>query len=119
MIVPSVDVYVTYRCNLRCSHCFVGNNLNLNSHFDVEDLRALLHHLHTWQTEEVTFLGGEPTLYPSLIEAVKLAQFLGLEARIVTSIGLHGFARFMEHFDGQSPDISASVWMDQAQSITI
>lgn len=101
MIVPSVDIYVTYRCNLRCSHCFVGDNLNLNSHFDFEDLRALLDHLHIWQTEEVTFLGGEPTLYLSLIEAVKLVQFLGLEARIVTN-GLHGFAHFMEHFDGTS-----------------
>lgn len=99
MIVPSVDIYVTYRCNLRCSHCFVGDNLNLNSHFDFDTLSALIRALHRWKTETVTFLGGEPTLYPRFVEAVELIQFLGMNARMVTN-GLHGFANFMKQFDG-------------------
>ncbi len=99
MIVPSIDIYVTYRCNLRCSHCFVGDNLNLNSHFDFDDLYALIRSLHHWKTEEVTFLGGEPTLYPRIVEAVELVQSLGMKTRIVTN-GLHGFATFMKRFDG-------------------
>src|SRR5579885_2094915 len=99
MIVPSVDIYVTYRCNLRCSHCFVGDNLALNSHFNFDDLSTLLHTLHDWKTEEVTFLGGEPTLYPKIVETVKLVQSLGMQARMVTN-GLHGFANFLKRFDG-------------------
>lgn len=98
MIVPFVDIYVTYRCNLRCSHCFVGDNLSLNSHFGFDDLSALIHTLHRWKTEGVTFLGGEPTLYPRIVEAVKLVQSLGMKARMVTN-GLHGFANFMKRFD--------------------
>jgi MoaA/NifB/PqqE/SkfB family radical SAM enzyme len=99
MIVPSVDIYATYRCNLRCSHCFVGENLSLNSHFPFADLYALIQALPQWKTKAVTFLGAEPTLYPCILEAVELVQSLGMQARIVTN-GLHGFANFMKRFDG-------------------
>jgi MoaA/NifB/PqqE/SkfB family radical SAM enzyme len=95
-----VDIYVTYRCNLRCTHCFVGDNLSTGQSFAYDSLARLITGARSrWDTEEVTFLGGEPTLYPRLIDAVLLAQAQGLHVRIVTN-GLHGFRSFVDHFDG-------------------
>jgi molybdenum cofactor biosynthesis enzyme MoaA len=61
MQVPSIDVYVSYRCNLRCTHCFLGEHLNSNLTFSLQDLIALVDTCPQWGTEEITLLGGEPT----------------------------------------------------------
>lgn len=109
MNVPSVDIYVTYRCNLRCPHCFVGDLLDLNSLFDFADLTALIHKLQGWGTKEITFLGGEPTLYPPIIDSIKLVQSLNMRARIVTN-GLYSFTHFLQRFDGKElPFVGFSV----------
>lgn len=109
MLVPSVDVYVTYRCNLRCSHCFVGDNLATNHNFPFDSLMRLIDASPTWGTEEITFLGGEPTLYPHIGEAVGAVQAAGMTARMVTN-GLHGFRAFMDHHDGpQLPLVGFSI----------
>jgi MoaA/NifB/PqqE/SkfB family radical SAM enzyme len=99
MHVPSIDVYVSYRCNLRCKHCFLGDHLNSNLTYSFDELTALVDTCPEWGTEEVTLLGGEPTIYRGVEELVHHIQARGLRARLVTN-GLHGFARFMDRFDG-------------------
>ncbi|MFJ8198231.1 radical SAM protein [Streptomyces sp. NPDC096152] len=98
-----MDIYITYRCNLRCTHCFVGDNLATAQSFAFESLTRLIADVRQrWQAEEVTFLGGEPTLYPRIVDAVHLVQQQGLHARLVTN-GLHGFRAFVDHFEGLRP----------------
>ncbi|MFC9509328.1 radical SAM protein [Streptomyces sp. NPDC057002] len=100
-----MDVYVTYRCNLRCTHCFVGENLSTAQSFSYDSLTRLIAEARQrWQTEEITFLGGEPTLYPRIADAVHLVQRQGLRARLVTN-GLHGFRSFVDRFDGANPPV--------------
>lgn len=99
MHVSSIDVYVSYRCNLRCTHCFLGEHLNTNLTFSFDELTKLIDACPQWGTEEVTLLGGEPTIYRGVEDLVHYIQAKGLRARLVTN-GLHGFARFMNRFDG-------------------
>lgn len=111
--VRSIDIYVTYKCNLRCKHCFLGEKLNTGSVMDWQLLTRLLQHARTWGTEEVTFLGGEPTLYPKLDNALTLTSDLGMRSRIVTNgqrpflNHLHALAEAGVHvcfsIDGSSP----------------
>lgn len=109
MKVRSIDVYATYRCNLRCSHCFVGESLNLNTDFDQDLLNALIETASGWGTEEITFLGGEPTLYPTIVDTIKWVQSSNMKARLVTN-GHTGFERFMTRFDGgQLPTLCFSI----------
>jgi MoaA/NifB/PqqE/SkfB family radical SAM enzyme len=95
--IPSIDIYITSRCGLRCSHCFVGEDLNKNINFDFDLLKQLLATAKSWNTTEITFLGGEPTLYPQIIEAVNLSNELGFNTRIVTN-GHTSFLKFLEKF---------------------
>lgn len=98
---PSVDIFITYRCGLRCEHCFVGDRLDSRTDMPVSTLREIILASRDWQTTQITFLGGEPTLHPKLGECVALAQSAGLEARIVTN-GQHGYARFLTRFRGDT-----------------
>lgn len=107
--VPSIDIYATYRCNLRCKHCFVGPSLDLGTHFDLQLLQKLLKSAPSWNTKEITFLGGEPSLYPHLVSVVHLCQDLGMKARIVTN-GQKSFVKFMDAFEGSAlPHICFSI----------
>lgn len=107
--VPAIDVYATYRCNLRCSHCFLGSKLDEATHFDFELLQALIEVAPSWGTEEITFLGGEPSLYPHLAQAIRMVQERGMGARIVTN-GQRSFENFMDTFDGpQFPHVCFSI----------
>ena len=86
--VPSIDIYLTYRCNMRCQHCFIGEHLNSASNMSWPSLVKLLEvACDRWATNEISFLGGEPTLYPNIHAAVGLAQNLGYKTRIVTNGG--------------------------------
>jgi|GEM_PF-2928604 len=97
--VPSIDIYVTYRCNLRCSHCFLGSKLDEGTHFDFELLQELIKVAPSWGTEEITFLGGEPSLYPHLAQSIRMVQEREMRSRIVTN-GQKPFEKFMDAFDG-------------------
>ena len=99
--VRSIDVFITYRCGLRCSHCFVGENLNTNLDMDFALFEKLVRYAKTWKTHEFTFLGGEPTLYPGFIEAVLLVQRQGFRARIVTN-GHRSYSTFIDRFSDHS-----------------
>lgn len=98
--VPSIDIFITYKCGLRCAHCFVGESLNLNTDMDFNLFEKLVKTVHEWNTKEITFLGGEPTLYPKLIEAVELAHKQNLKTRIVTN-GHRSYSRFINNFKSE------------------
>lgn len=97
--VPAIDIYATYRCNLRCSHCFMGSKLDEATHFDLDLLQTLIKVAPSWGTEEITFLGGEPTLYPHLAAVIQMVQQSGMRARIVTN-GQRSFEQFLDAFSG-------------------
>ncbi len=95
LAIDSIDVFITDRCGLRCSHCFVGEDLNSNLDFDFALFDKLLGTAKTWGTKEITFLGGEPTLYPRIIEAIELAQHYEYRTRVVTN-GHLSYSRFID-----------------------
>jgi MoaA/NifB/PqqE/SkfB family radical SAM enzyme len=97
--LKSVDVYITSQCNRRCTYCF------LPSDFFASGLRMSLEAFSdvvTWcvryGVDEITFLGGEPSLHPSFPEMVSLASDRGLKVRVVTN-GARRFRRLLE--DGE------------------
>lgn len=103
MKVPGIDVYVTYRCNLRCRHCFVGSLLDLQQHMSWPDLRALVEQAgQLWGTQEISFLGGEPTLYPHIRPAIELAHTHGYRVRVVSNAGAPA-RRLINRLDRAAP----------------
>lgn len=94
--LTSVDVYVTSQCNRRCTYCFLPTD------FFASGLRmgaGAFSDIVTWclrnHVDEITFLGGEPSLHPSFAEMVSIAHGRGLSVRVVTN-GARQFQRLLE-----------------------
>ncbi|MFR0355723.1 radical SAM protein [Streptomyces sediminimaris] len=103
MRVPAIDVYTTFRCNMRCGHCFVGELLDTAADLDWDALCAFLETARTeWSSEEVAFLGGEPSLYPHIGRAIARAQELGFRVRLVSNGGL-SLGRLLEERRDDAP----------------
>lgn len=84
--LTSLDVYVTSQCNRRCTYCFLpsdffasGTRMSAGAFSDV--VSWCVRH----GVEEITFLGGEPSLHPSFAEMVSHAHDRGLKVRVVTN----------------------------------
>jgi len=98
--VESIDVYLTFRCGLRCSHCFLGDNLSSKRDMELSSLTRLLKKAHAWNAKQVTFLGGEPTMHPDFDDALAIAEKEGYTSRVITN-GHSSFSRFLKR--GSSP----------------
>jgi MoaA/NifB/PqqE/SkfB family radical SAM enzyme len=85
--LTSLDLYITYRCNRRCTTCFIGDE-QLDS---AEEMQwSYITELTAWAEsiptiEEVVLLGGEPTLHSRFSDIVELLSSTRLAVRLVTN----------------------------------
>jgi MoaA/NifB/PqqE/SkfB family radical SAM enzyme len=94
--LKSVDVYVTSQCNRRCTYCFLPSDFFASGmRMSVEAFSDVVAWCLRYSVDEITFLGGEPSLHPSFVDMVSLASGRGLDVRVVTN-GAHRFRRLME-----------------------
>ncbi|RME65485.1 MAG: radical SAM protein, partial [Nitrospirae bacterium] len=56
-----LEVILTYRCNLRCRHCYIGEPENVE--VPLEKLLQALQEFYEMQGLRVLFSGGEPLIY--------------------------------------------------------
>ena len=83
----NIYIYLTNSCSYNCSHCYLGNRLTTRDEMPIE---SVFEHLETWRalgSEKICFIGGEPTLYPYLNEAIDRAKELSYKTIIVGSNG--------------------------------
>ncbi|MNH08854.1 Antilisterial bacteriocin subtilosin biosynthesis protein AlbA [compost metagenome] len=88
----NVYLYITEACQLRCSHCYMGERLDHARVMPLEKVRSTLALWRQMGGSKLTLLGGEPTLHPQFRECVQAAYELGYEKIIITTNGL-GSAR--------------------------
>jgi MoaA/NifB/PqqE/SkfB family radical SAM enzyme len=80
-------IAVTNHCNLFCKHCLINTTTSLNNHIElsIEDLSKLLHDLHNQGLARVSITGGEPFIYPHIVDFFKLLYKYNIEAKINTN----------------------------------
>ncbi|MGH3094988.1 MAG: radical SAM protein, partial [Streptosporangiales bacterium] len=89
-----------YRCNFACKHCFHGEMLKADDRYAPGEVNALLTHFRErYALQAVTFLGGEPLLYPDIVEVGRDARALGLGVEICTN----GHIGFLDRLEGVAP----------------
>lgn len=94
--LTSVDVYVTSQCNRRCTYCFLPSDFFASGlRMSVDAFSDVVTWCLRYRVDEITFLGGEPSLHPSFAEMVSIARDRGLNVRAVTN-GARPFQRLME-----------------------
>lgn len=84
--VRMLYLQLLYRCNFSCLHCFHGELLKDPENFSVTEAQALLNHFKSaYRLDAVTFLGGEPLLYPHIATICRYAKQLGLHVEICSN----------------------------------
>ncbi|MCK5023359.1 MAG: radical SAM protein [Candidatus Aenigmarchaeota archaeon] len=79
-------IEVTESCNFSCKWCFANSMRgNGKKHMNKEDVKNLLKYLSDNGLRQVTFSGGEPTIYPYIKDAVSYAKELGLVVHMNTN----------------------------------
>ena len=87
-----LTIDLTNRCNMMCDPCFMdANQIGLVHELNWEDIRQLLDNaisIRPRRQLSVQFSGGEPTLSPYFIEAVRYARKVGYEVVQVATNGI-------------------------------
>jgi hypothetical protein len=82
-----VGLLITERCNIECAHCWLGSGPDRGATMDMEDAHGFIAQAGEIPTVEwISLTGGEPFLYPELLEAsVRCASEKGLRTECVTN----------------------------------
>lgn len=76
--VRRVEIHLGTLCNNLCPFCMSGFSRDTKDPWaSFERVREELRHFHERGCRGVGFLGGEPTVYPRIVEAVAYAKSLG------------------------------------------
>jgi radical SAM protein with 4Fe4S-binding SPASM domain len=70
-----MDLALTYRCNLNCSHCYTWAGPNgEHKGLDTGEWEKIIEHLWEIGVPNLVFTGGEPTLRDDLVRLVRKAE---------------------------------------------
>ena len=86
--LQAIYYYLTFACNLRCLHCYVGENLSPQSHAKPATVANTLRECYAHGARKAIFLGGEATLHPNYAEILATAAEIGYRRIIVDTNGL-------------------------------
>ena len=85
-------VDLTNRCNMKCSPCFMdANNQGYVHELELAEIKAAIDQALTYKPRRefnILFSGGEPTLSPHFLDAVRYAKGLGLQRLHVATNGI-------------------------------
>ena len=89
--LTSISLELTNTCNLSCVHCYAGSSPQapLYEGMAFEDWEAVLQQSAALGCKTVRFIGGEPTVYPRLVELIALARQLGFKNVFLYTNGIH------------------------------
>jgi len=103
----SVTFELTYRCNLRCVHCYNPTHRVLPQELTTEEIHAILGQLADLGVVHLHFSGGEPLARPDAFEIFSHAKRLGFVLHLISN------ATFI------TPDVADSLGRLEFESINI
>ena len=107
---------LTGKCNLACVHCYADSSplLPLFGGMELSDWKRVLCDSYELGCRKVQFIGGEPTIYPHLIELIEHARGLGYELVEVFTNGNAFTQRIKDAFQRFRVHLAFSVYADSA-----
>lgn len=97
--------YITGRCNLRCSHCYLTD---YRQQADIERVKSIISYLARKGVIHISYLGGEPLSRSDMFEIAKHTVDNGVKCKIATNGTMvnEDVARSFSKLDGVSFQIS-------------
>lgn len=86
-LLYSLWAEVTGKCQLSCTHCYAASGPHgTHGTMTADDWERALTQAAALGAQLVCFIGGEPTLYPSLPRLVRHALSIGMEAEVFSNL---------------------------------
>jgi len=82
-----IDIKIGFNCNNMCDFCAQGAKRSVADRKSLKEIQAILAKAKRTGVTAVVFTGGEPTLHPDLLKAVRAARKLGYESVQVQTNG--------------------------------
>ena len=84
--LPSLTIYTTEECNLRCRHCAIVEGRMPKPELQSQDIRRLIvEHSQAYPGATISFLGGEPLLHEEAIELLEFSAQHSPKAQVSTN----------------------------------
>lgn len=74
-----------YTCNCKCDWCYAQKMLAKHRNMDFKHAKQIVTYLQQKEIQTITLIGGEPTIYPNLIELICYIKSLGINVRLATN----------------------------------
>jgi molybdenum cofactor biosynthesis enzyme MoaA len=81
----TISVQTTYKCQMKCANCYLGDMLNNDKYIDVDPNRLKVALKKLPNRCDIRFIGAEPTMNPHLFELVKIAREAGHRPSLLTN----------------------------------
>ena len=89
MMTRRTVLYPTMLCNLKCPFCYY-RYLQKSTHRDFEDLKKIVDSWKNYYIDSVDITGGEPTIFPKIVDLVKYIKERKYKTTIITNATLPG-----------------------------
>lgn len=87
--INQCTITLTRNCNLRCSFCYAKEtNYDDKKNIDITQVKKLIDFCDKAKVKFIVFTGGEPLLYPQLLEILKYIK--SKKHRIISTIATNG-----------------------------
>lgn len=83
--LKEIKLEVTHVCHLKCSHCSSCATPDNSKILSWDDCKRIIGEAASMGIIEISFSGGEPLLWPHLLDAVKLTSSLNMSSRLYSS----------------------------------
>jgi radical SAM protein with 4Fe4S-binding SPASM domain len=81
----SMEIEFSLRCNLRCQYCYVPDEKNLENELTREEIRDTILQAKALGARKIIVLGGEPMVYPHIMEMLEFIKENGLNIELFTN----------------------------------
>ncbi len=81
----SMEIEFSRICNFRCSYCYVEEKIECRDELAREEIKDVILQAKGLGARKIIILGGEPSIYPHLIEMLRFIGKEGLNAEIFTN----------------------------------
>jgi radical SAM protein with 4Fe4S-binding SPASM domain len=81
----SMEIEFSLRCNFRCQYCYVGQDAGAERELSPDEIRATILQAKALGARKIIVLGGEPMIYPQIMEMLAFIRGEGLAAEMFTN----------------------------------
>ena len=81
----SMEIEFSRRCNFHCPYCYVPTAAELNNELSRQEIKGVIRQAKELGARKIIILGGEPSIYPHLVEMIGFIRQEGLAVEMFTN----------------------------------